>query len=167
MPPRCYANADFAEARFGDLAGRYSAALGETDELGAAALEALDELGSDGLDLFEAALAEGIDSVSGAPEPLRALFSSLEEPSFAVDYDLVDLGARALMRHGFGYAGRSASAGSSRRSTGRSPGITSPRPIPTRSAFLLRSRNACCPFSLGAFEPWRQCGGGCPTPTIG
>ena len=104
MPPCCYLNAERAEERFGDLARRYAAALDQVDELGAAAVEALHELGADGAELLGAALAEGIDSRPEAPEPLAAFCRSLERPPFPVDHELIDLGTRAIMRHGFGYA---------------------------------------------------------------
>jgi hypothetical protein len=104
VPPCCYLNAERAEERFGDLARRYAAALDQVDELGAAAVEALHELGADGAELLGAALAEGIDSRPEAPEPLAAFCRSLERPPFPVDHELIDLGTRAIMRHGFGYA---------------------------------------------------------------
>lgn len=105
MPPRCYLNAEAAEVRFGDLARRYARGLSEEDDAGAAALEALDELGSDGLALLDRGLAEGPDALDDAPEALRSLFGDIESPPFEVDDELIELGARAIMRHGFGYAG--------------------------------------------------------------
>ena len=105
MPPRCYLNADAAEERFGDLARRYVRALDEEDEAGRAALRAFDELGSGGLELLGLGLRGGSAALDGAPDPIRDYFAAIESQPFAVDHDLIELGARALMRHGFGYAG--------------------------------------------------------------
>jgi hypothetical protein len=100
-PPACYRNAERAEARFGDLARRYAAALSESDDVGDAALAALDPLGGEGMDVLEAALAGDVDA---APEPLRELFEAAGAPPFPVDHDQLDRGARALLRHGVPYA---------------------------------------------------------------
>jgi hypothetical protein len=100
-PPACYRNADVAEARFGDLARTYAAALGESDELGGAALAALDPLGGEGIELFEAAL-DG--DAAAAAEPVRSLLTAAGSPPFPVDHGQVELGARTLMRHGVAYA---------------------------------------------------------------
>jgi hypothetical protein len=105
VPPSCYLNAEVAEFRFGDLARRYAAGLDQEDEVGAAALVALDELGPGGLELLERALAGGSAALGEAPEALRQLFVEIESPPFAVDQELIEHGARAIMRHGFGYAG--------------------------------------------------------------
>ena len=51
-----------------------------------------------------AALAEGRGAIAEAPEPLRDYVGELESPPFEVDHDLIELGARALLRHGVGYA---------------------------------------------------------------
>jgi hypothetical protein len=104
VPPTCYRNAELAETRFGALAREYAAALSRSDPLGDSALVALDELGPDGVALLAAALAEGSRAVADAPEPVRALFASVDLPPFEVDEDLVVLGARAILRHGLGYA---------------------------------------------------------------
>ena len=104
MPPRCYLNAEAAEIRFGDLARRYADGLDEEDLAGAAALGALDELGADGVELLERALADGSAALADAPEALRRLFEQIESPGFAVDQELIELGSRAIVRHGFGYA---------------------------------------------------------------
>ena len=100
-PPACYHNADQAQARFGELARRYAAALNEADELAASALEALDPLGAEGMDTLEAALDGDTER---APDALKELLASMEEPPFAVDQEQLDLGARAIMRHGVAYA---------------------------------------------------------------
>jgi hypothetical protein len=100
-PPACYRNADLAERQFGDLARRYAGALNESDELGGEALAALDPLGVEGMDALDAALN---GDASEAPEPVRALFATLEAPPFDVDHDQIERGARTLMRHGVAYA---------------------------------------------------------------
>lgn len=104
MPPSCYLNAEVAEVRFGDLARRYAAGLDQDDEVGAAALVALDELGPNGIELLERTLAEGSAALGEAPEALRHLFEEIEVPPFEVDQGLIEVGARAIVRHGFGYA---------------------------------------------------------------
>lgn len=104
MSPSCYLNAEAAEVRFGDLARRYSAALDEEDLEGAAALAELDELGADGLVLLERGLAGGSAALADAPDGVRSLFEAIESPPFAVDQELIEHGARAIVRHGFGYA---------------------------------------------------------------
>ena len=104
MPPRCYLNAEAAGIRFGDLARRYADGLDQEDLAGAAALGTLDELGADGIELLERALADGSAALADAPEALRRLFEEIESPAFAVDQELIELGSRAIVRHGFGYA---------------------------------------------------------------
>src|ERR1700730_12952729 len=102
--PTCYRNAKLAETRFGPRAREYAAALSRSDALGDSALVALDELGPEGVALLGAALSEGSGAATDAPEPVRALFASVDSPPFDVDEELVVLGARAMLRHGLGYA---------------------------------------------------------------
>lgn len=96
--PSCYLRSEEAEAAFGELARRYEAGLSEEDVLAREALEALDGLGGEGLEYLTTALTEGSTSLDDPPEALAALFAQVDAPPFDVDHELIEIGARALIR---------------------------------------------------------------------
>jgi hypothetical protein len=96
-------NVPEARARFGSTIDRLGELLREADPLADAVVESFAKLPLPGAGrrMLEEALRKGIGAVSGAPEPLRALFAEVDHVPAWVDRDAIERGGELLFRAGW------------------------------------------------------------------
>ncbi|CAN5131378.1 hypothetical protein BH09ACT12_BH09ACT12_03680 [soil metagenome] len=91
---------DEAQERFGDLATSYFGAMHDGDPLADAFADDVVRLGhGKALRMLRTACREGLGAVPGAPDSLRELISSLDEPPHWLDLATVDRDSRFVGRY--------------------------------------------------------------------